>query len=93
MQYDYLIVGAGLYGAVFARELTRLGKRPLWGQGMAKQCQSLGLGHMDMAAGGLQFNKDPPQHSFGDGFQFQKITPWLFFALYRGIATSLRSSQ
>ena len=24
--YDYLIVGAGLYGAVFARELTRLGK-------------------------------------------------------------------
>ena len=24
--YDYLIVGAGLYGAVFARELTRLGR-------------------------------------------------------------------
>ena len=27
--YDYLIVGAGLYGAVFARELTRRGKRCL----------------------------------------------------------------
>lgn len=27
--YDYLIVGAGLYGAVFARELTRQGKRCL----------------------------------------------------------------
>lgn len=25
-QYDYLIVGAGLYGAVFARELTKAGK-------------------------------------------------------------------
>ena len=25
-RYDYLIVGAGLYGAVFARELTRRGK-------------------------------------------------------------------
>lgn len=28
-KYDYLIVGAGLYGAVFARELTRRGKRCL----------------------------------------------------------------
>ena len=27
--YDYLIVGAGLYGAVFARELTRQGKKCL----------------------------------------------------------------
>ena len=27
--YDYLIVGAGLYGAVFARELTRRGKKCL----------------------------------------------------------------
>jgi len=27
--YDYLIVGAGLYGAVFAHELTRAGKRCL----------------------------------------------------------------
>lgn len=27
--YDYLIVGAGLYGAVFARELTKAGKRCL----------------------------------------------------------------
>ena len=25
-RYDYLIVGAGLYGAVFARELTQRGK-------------------------------------------------------------------
>ena len=29
MGYDYLIVGAGLYGAVCARELTNLGKRCL----------------------------------------------------------------
>lgn len=29
MQYDYLIVGAGLYGAVFAREMTQHGKRAL----------------------------------------------------------------
>ena len=29
MQYDYLIVGAGLYGAVFAHELTSRGKRCL----------------------------------------------------------------
>ena len=29
MHYDYLIVGAGLYGAVFARELTNRGKRCL----------------------------------------------------------------
>ena len=29
MQYDYLIVGAGLYGAVFAHELTKRGKRVL----------------------------------------------------------------
>lgn len=28
-KYDYLVVGAGLYGAVFARELTRKGKRCL----------------------------------------------------------------
>lgn len=28
-QYDYLIVGAGLYGAVFAREMARAGKRCL----------------------------------------------------------------
>ena len=27
--YDYLVVGAGLYGAVFAREMTNLGKRCL----------------------------------------------------------------
>lgn len=27
--YDYLIVGAGLYGAVFARELTKRGKNCL----------------------------------------------------------------
>ena len=29
MKYDFLIVGAGLYGAVFARELTKRGKRCL----------------------------------------------------------------
>lgn len=29
LQYDYLIVGAGLYGAVFAREATNAGKRVL----------------------------------------------------------------
>lgn len=29
MKYDYLIVGAGLYGAVFAREMTDLGKNVL----------------------------------------------------------------
>lgn len=29
MQYDYLIVGAGLFGAVFAREMTRQGRRVL----------------------------------------------------------------
>ena len=29
MQYDYLVVGAGLYGAVFAREATNAGKRVL----------------------------------------------------------------
>lgn len=26
MKYDYLIVGAGLYGAVFAHEATKAGK-------------------------------------------------------------------
>ena len=26
-KYDYLIVGAGLYGAVFAREAVKAGKR------------------------------------------------------------------
>ena len=28
-QYDYLIVGAGLYGAVFARQAADRGKRVL----------------------------------------------------------------
>ena len=28
-QYDYIIVGAGLYGAVFARQMTNAGKRCL----------------------------------------------------------------
>ena len=28
-KYDYLIVGAGLFGAVFAREATRAGKNCL----------------------------------------------------------------
>ena len=29
MRYDYLIVGAGLYGAVYAREKTDQGKKCL----------------------------------------------------------------
>ena len=29
MKYDYLIVGAGLFGAVFAREMTDAGKKCL----------------------------------------------------------------
>ncbi len=29
MHYDYLIVGAGLYGAVFAHEMTKAGKKCL----------------------------------------------------------------
>ena len=29
MQYDYLIVGAGLFGAVFAHEATAAGKKCL----------------------------------------------------------------
>ena len=29
MKYDFLIVGAGLYGAVFAHELTKQGGRVL----------------------------------------------------------------
>ncbi len=29
MKYDYLIVGAGLFGAVFAREMTNQGKKCL----------------------------------------------------------------
>ena len=29
MKYDYLIAGAGLYGAVFAHEMTKRGKRCL----------------------------------------------------------------
>lgn len=29
MHYDYLVVGAGLYGAVFAHEARKKG-RPVW---------------------------------------------------------------
>lgn len=29
MHYDYLVVGAGLYGAVFAHEAKKKG-RPVW---------------------------------------------------------------
>ena len=29
MQYDYLIVGSGFFGAVFAHEMTRVGKKCL----------------------------------------------------------------
>ena len=29
MKYDYLIVGAGLFGAVFAREMTNMGESAL----------------------------------------------------------------
>ena len=29
VKYDYLVVGAGLYGAVFAREAIRIGKKVL----------------------------------------------------------------
>ena len=30
MKYDYLVVGAGLYGAVFAREAKEKGKNVYW---------------------------------------------------------------
>ena len=29
MQYDYLVVGAGLYGSIFAHEAKKVGKRVL----------------------------------------------------------------
>lgn len=29
MKYDYLIVGAGLFGAIFANEMTKIGKKCL----------------------------------------------------------------
>ena len=29
MNYDYLVVGAGLFGAVFANEMRKLGKKCL----------------------------------------------------------------
>ena len=29
MKYDYLVVGAGLFGTVFAREMTNMGKKCL----------------------------------------------------------------
>ena len=29
MHYDYLVVGAGLFGAVFAHEMTKKGKKCL----------------------------------------------------------------
>ena len=37
MKYDYLVVGSGLYGAVFAREAADRGKKVL-GDRQASQC-------------------------------------------------------
>ena len=39
MKYDYLIVGAGLYGAVFAQQAKQAGKRVLV---IDKRCHAAG---------------------------------------------------
>ena len=42
-QYDYLIVGAGLYGAVFAHEAKKAGKRCLV---IDKRAHKIGRAHV-----------------------------------------------
>ena len=37
-EYDYLIVGAGLFGAVFAHEAVKAGKRPLCSPQISSEC-------------------------------------------------------
>ena len=41
MNYDYLVVGAGLFGAVFAREMNRAGKRCLLTRQQKKERDAL----------------------------------------------------
>ncbi|MBU3020524.1 UDP-galactopyranose mutase [Aestuariibacter sp. A3R04] len=47
-QYDYLVVGAGLFGAVFAREATQTGKRVLV---IDKRCHTGGNIYCEQIAG------------------------------------------
>ena len=55
--------------------LPRLGQRAFGGQGMPKQGNRLGLCHMGVPPGGLQFNKYPFQNRLGYCFKIQSIPP------------------